>query len=134
MTDSLEYGLKLFGAFGAIILALLAWVRYRPKDRVEVEKIAAETSKLNAEADMVRSEAEVKNTASAKQVNDMAMGLINRLDDELAHEKEANGKLQLRLADMAEEIRQLQKQLFERDKELEAARAELKTLRERYGK
>lgn len=137
---SLEDLIKILGACGAIILAILAWVRYRPKDKVEVMKLSAEAKKVDAEAQKVRGEAEVQASAAAKTMNEVAMNIINRLDDELALEKESNRTLRLEISDMLDQMRLMQKQLEERNrrsealqKKLDAARAELQNLRKRYG-
>lgn len=118
-----------------IVLFLLRWIRFKPKDNASVNRENAETDKVKAEAAEIKAKADVTIVDSAfkliqrlsdecdmakkqleKTQNDLdsaqnslrnAIDKLNEVQNELNQERQKNKQMSLQIENLTEEIKKL---------------------------
>lgn len=107
---------------GGTVGGVLAWLRFRTKDKADVTKTDAETVKLLAEAQKTRAEAETT-------VADAALKLAQRLSEECDSCKIENDRIQKELNDAKRKLAELEVALAVEQKIQQALQIEIASLK-----
>jgi hypothetical protein len=99
-------GLVFSGGVGGVVLYILGWIRYRKKDKSEIELAEGEFSIKEATADKIKAEANQLTKQTEISVADAALKITERLSIQLeAKDKE--------LDSTQEELNNVRSELFE---------------------